>query len=74
MVVQRGCLQHISYEKFDMEIDDKYCIDHKLDYLKLNLKISKLRYHGVEVSKELLQQAHELGHLAGISDEELKNL
>ena len=57
-----------------MEIDDKYCLDHKLDYLKINLKISKLRYHGVEVSKELLQQAHELGHLAGISEEELKKL
>ena len=57
-----------------MEIDDKYHVDHKLDYLKLSLKISKLRYHGVEPSKELLRQAYELGHLAGISEEELKNL
>jgi hypothetical protein len=57
-----------------MEIDDKYLFDHKLDYLKLVFKISKLRYRGDEPPRELLQQAHELGRLAGISKEELKNL
>ncbi len=57
-----------------MEIDDKYLLKHKLDYLKLALKISKLRYHGDEPPKGLLQRAHELGRLAGISEEELKNL
>lgn len=57
-----------------MEIDDTIPHKYKLDYLKLTLKISKLRYHGDEPSKELLQQAFELGRLAGISDEELKNL
>lgn len=57
-----------------MEIDDTIPHKYKLDYLKLNLKISKLRYHGNEPSKALLQQALELGRLAGISDEELKNL
>ena len=57
-----------------MEIDDKYLLKHKLDYLKLALKISKLRYHGDEPPKGLLQRARELGRLAGISEEELKNL
>jgi hypothetical protein len=57
-----------------METDDKYLLKHKLDYLKLALKISKIRYHGNEPDKEILKIAHELGHLAGISKEELKNL
>ncbi len=57
-----------------MEIDDKYLLKHKLDYLKLALKISKLRYHGDEPPKGILQRAHELGRLAGISEQELKNL
>ncbi len=57
-----------------MEIDDKYLLKHKLDYLKLALKISKLRYHGDEPPKGLLQRAYELGRLAGISEKELKNL
>ena len=57
-----------------MEINDKILLKHKLDYLKLALKISKLRYHGDEPSKGLLQRAHELGRLAGISEQELKNL
>ncbi len=51
-----------------MEIDNKYLFDHKLDYLKLALKISKLRYQGEKPPKELLQQAHNLGRLAGISE------
>jgi hypothetical protein len=57
-----------------MEIDNKYLFDHKLDYLKLALKISKLRYQGEKPPKELLQQAHNLGRLAGISELEFKNL
>ncbi|MGD2186416.1 MAG: hypothetical protein PVI71_09825 [Desulfobacterales bacterium] len=57
-----------------MEIDDKIDFKHKLDYFKLSLKISKLRYHGDEPSNKLLQHAHELGRLAGISEEELDNL
>lgn len=57
-----------------MEIDDKYLSEHKLDYLKLSLKISKMRYHGNEPSKELLQKAFEIGRLAGISETELKSL
>jgi hypothetical protein len=57
-----------------MEIDNKFLFDHKLDYLKLSLKIYKMRYHGEEPPKELLQKAHEIGRLAGISELELKNL
>jgi hypothetical protein len=57
-----------------MEIDDKYLLKHKLDYLKLTLKISLLRYHGEEPSMDLLLQAHEVGCLAHIPDDELNNL
>ena len=57
-----------------MEIDNKYLLKHKLDYLKLTLTISKLRYHGEEPSMDLLLQAHEVGHLADIPDDELNNL
>ena len=57
-----------------MEIDDKYLSEHKLDYLKLSLKISKMRYHGDEPPKKLLQKAYEIGRLAGISETELKSL
>jgi hypothetical protein len=57
-----------------MEIDDKIYFKHKMDYLKLALKISKIRYKGEEPSQELMQQAHEIGRLAGISEQELKNL
>lgn len=57
-----------------MEPDDKHLLRHKLDYLKLALKISRLRYHGKEPSIELLKAAYKLGRLAGISKEELKNL
>jgi hypothetical protein len=57
-----------------MEIDNKFLFDHKLDCLKLSLKIYKMRYHGDEPPKELLQQAHEIGRLAGISELELENL
>jgi hypothetical protein len=57
-----------------MEIDDKYLSKHKLDYLKLSLKIHKMRYHGNEPSKELVKQACKIGRLAGISETELKGL
>ena len=58
----------------DMKIDNKYLLENKLDYLKLTLKISKLRYHGDVPPKKLLQQAYEIGRLAGISELELKNI
>ena len=49
-------------------------MDNKLDYLKLTLKISRLRYHGDEPPEELLQQAYEIGQLAGISEMELNSI
>jgi len=57
-----------------MVTNDKHLLKYKLDYLQLTLKISKLRYHGEEPPKELLQRAHELGRLAGVSEQELENL
>ena len=57
-----------------MEIDDNIDVKHKIDYLKLALKISRLRLKGKEPPKKLLQQAHEMGRLADISEDELKNL
>jgi hypothetical protein len=58
----------------NIKMDDKYLLDNKLDYLKLTLKISKLRYHGDEPPEELLQQAYEIGQLAGISEIELNSI
>jgi len=57
-----------------MQTDEKQLFKHKLDYLKLALRISKLRYHGDEPPKGLLKRAHKLGRLAGTSKDELKNL
>jgi hypothetical protein len=57
-----------------METNNKYRFDLKLDYLKLVLKISKIRHHGEEPPRKLLLRAHKIGRLAGISEEELKNL
>ena len=58
----------------NMEIDDKYLLHNKLDYLKLTLKISRLRYHGDEPPEEILQQAYQIGRLVGISEIELKSI
>ena len=57
-----------------MKLDNNHLLKHKLDYLKLTLKISKMRYHGEEPSMELLLQAQEVGYLAKIPDDELNNL
>ena len=57
-----------------MQSDEKQLLKHKLDYLKLALRISKLRYHGDEPPKGLLKRAHKLGRFAGISKDELENL
>ena len=57
-----------------MEIDDKYPFKYKLEFLKLTIKISKLRYHCKEPDKDLLLEAQKIGHLAGIPAEELSNL
>ena len=57
-----------------MKIDNRHLLKHKLDYLKLTMKISRMRYHGEEPSIDLLLEAQELGCLAQIPDEELNNL
>ena len=57
-----------------MQTDEKHLLKQKLDYLKLALKISKLRYHGDEPPKGLLKRTRKFGRLAGISEDELKNL
>ena len=57
-----------------MEIDDKIDVKHKIAFLKLALKISRLWYHDKEPDTDLLLQAREIGDLAGIPDDELNNL
>lgn len=63
-----------NFKRLIMEIAEKILFKQNLDYLKLVLKISKLRYNGQEPPKKLLQQAREIGRLAGISNQELYNL
>ena len=57
-----------------MKTDDKDRLRHKLDYLKVALQISRIRYNGDEPPLGLLKRAHKLGCLAGVSKEELENL
>ena len=57
-----------------MEKNDNYSFKHKLNYIKLLLKIIRIRNHGDDPSKEILIQAQKLGQLTGVSAEELKNL
>jgi hypothetical protein len=63
-----------NFKRKIMEIAEENLFKQNLDYLKLVLKISKLRYKGQEPPKKLLQQAREIGRLAGISRQELYNL
>jgi hypothetical protein len=57
-----------------MEINDKYLFQRKLEYLKLLLKIIRLRNHGDDLPEEILSQACKLGQLTGVSEQELINL
>ena len=57
-----------------MEIDDKYLFEHKLDYDKLLVKISRIRYRGEEPPEEDISRARKLGQLIGVSEEELNKL
>ena len=57
-----------------METDYRNHFKYKLEYFKLALKISILRFQGDEPSKRLLQQAHDMGRLASVSGNELNNL
>ena len=57
-----------------METDYRNHFKYKLEFFKLALRISILRFQGDEPPKRLLKQAHDLGRLASISEYELKNL
>jgi len=57
-----------------MEIDDKYLFENKLDYVKLLVQISRIRYRGDDPPEEFLSQARKLGQLIGVSEEELNSL
>jgi len=57
-----------------MQTNKNSLVKHKLDYLKLILKISKLRYHGKEPPIDLLIEANKIGSLAEIPVDELTNL
>jgi hypothetical protein len=57
-----------------METDHRHHFKYKLEYFKLALQISILRYQGDEPPKKLLQQAHDMVQLASVSEHELKNL
>ena len=57
-----------------MEIDDKHLFEHKLEYVKLLVKISRIRYRGEDPPEQDLTQARKLGQLIGVSEEELNNL
>jgi hypothetical protein len=66
-------LKHLNLG-IDMEMDYNYLFKQKLEYLKLTVMISKLRYHGKEPDMDLLLEARKLGELAAIPDDELNNL
>lgn len=57
-----------------METDYRTHFKYKLEYFKLALQISILRFQGYEPTKGLLQQAQDMGRLASISEHELNNL
>ena len=57
-----------------MKIDTKYTFENKLEYLKLVLKISKIRYGGDDPPQALLKQAVETCRLAGVSEAELNKI
>jgi hypothetical protein len=73
MVLMETTLKHLNLGT-DMEMNDKHLFRHKLEYLKLTLMISKLRYHGKEPDIDLLLEAQKLGELAAIPNDELNNL
>jgi hypothetical protein len=54
--------------------NNRVYIEYEVEYLKLALKIARLRYQGMEPPEELLQQAYEAGRLANVSEKELKQL
>ena len=57
-----------------METEYRGHFKFKIEYFKLALKISILRFQGDEPPKGLLQQAHDIGRLANVPEHELNNL
>lgn len=57
-----------------MEKDYRVHFKFKLEYLKLALEISILRFQGFDPRESLLKKARELGRLAKVSEHEIKNL
>ena len=57
-----------------MSMDYRIILKYKIDWFTLAVKISRLRFKGDIPPSELFQQAQETGRLAGISEQELKNL
>ena len=57
-----------------METDNKYLFQRQLEYLKLLLKIIRLRNNGDDPPVEILGKARKFGQLIGVSEKELKNL
>ena len=57
-----------------MEISDQYLFECKMEYIKSVLLIIRTRYEGDNPSHELLSQAHKLGQIIGVSEEELNTL
>ena len=49
-------------------------LNHKMKYLMLSNKISRLRFRGEDVPLDLVLQAEKLGRLAQVPDSELNDL
>lgn len=54
--------------------NNRVYLEHEIEYLKLALKIARLRSQGMKPPEKLLQQAYEAGRLANVSEKELKHL
>jgi hypothetical protein len=52
-----------------METDYRTNFKFKVEYFKLALQISILRFQGDEPSKRLIQQAQDMGRLASVADQ-----
>jgi hypothetical protein len=66
--------KNINIKRIKMETVNRYLLQHKLEYLKLTVKISRIRYHGKEPDRDLLLEAQKIGLIADIEDNELNNL
>ena len=55
-------------------MDNRIKTKYKIDYLKLALEITKLRFMGAEPPDELILRARAIGLLADVSETELNKL